>query len=438
MEWRLAGAAEQGRAIAAGQLDPVEQTEAYLAAAEASEDIYARLTPQRARDEAMAAHQRAKQGRRRGMLDGVALSWKDLFDTAGVATEAGTRLLAGRVPERDADVLIEATLGGSVCLGKTHMTELAFSGLGVNPMTATPPNIHDPELAPGGSSSGAALSVARGLAAAAVGSDTGGSVRIPAAWNDLVGLKTTHGRITTKGVVPLCRSFDTIGPLTRNVEDAAHVLALLEGRAAPDLRDASLRGKRLLVLEGLPFEGTREKPVQGFERAVEAFAKAGAVIERRGLPMVRPAMDLSGVLFAPEAYGEWKHEIEAAPEKMFAAILERFRSGRDALASDYAKGWHALEGYRAAYLEATAEYDAVLVPTSPILPPDVRRLLSDKRYFQEENVLALRNTRIGNVLGLCALNLPTGIPSCGISLMAPPMTEDRLLRLGMGAESALA
>ncbi|OOY32071.1 amidase family protein [Thioclava sp. F36-6] len=438
MEWRLAGAAEQGRAIAAGQLDPVEQTEAYLEAAEASEDIYARLTPQRARDEAMAAHQRAKQGTRRGMLDGVALSWKDLYDTAGVATEAGSRLLAGRVPERDADVLTEATLGGSVCLGKTHMTELAFSGLGVNPMTATPPNIHDPELAPGGSSSGAALSVARGLAAAAIGSDTGGSVRIPAAWNDLVGLKTTHGRITTKGVVPLCRTFDTVGPITRNVEDAAHVFALLERRNAPDLRDASLKGKRLLVLEGLPFEGTREKPVQGFERAVEAFAKAGAVIERRGLPMVRPAMDLSGVLFAPEAYGEWKHEIEAAPEKMFAAILERFRSGRDALASDYAKGWHELAGYRAAYLEATAEYDAVLVPTSPILPPDVRRLLSDKAYFQEENVLALRNTRIGNVLGLCALNLPTGIPSCGISLMAPPMTEDRLLRLGMAAESSLA
>ncbi|MPQ95691.1 amidase [Thioclava sp. JE_KL1] len=438
MEWRLAGAAEQGRAIAAGQLDPVEQTEAYLEAAEASEDIYARLTPKRARDEAMASHQRAKQGTRRGMLDGVALSWKDLYDTAEVATEAGSRLLAGRVPERDADVLIEATLGGSVCLGKTHMTELAFSGLGVNPMTATPPNIHDPELAPGGSSSGAALSVARGLAAAAIGSDTGGSVRIPAAWNDIVGLKTTHGRITTKGVVPLCRTFDTVGPITRNVEDAAHVFALLERRAAPDLRDASLRGKRLLVLEGLPFEGTREKPVQGFERAVEAFAKAGAVIERRGLPMVRPAMDLSGVLFAPEAYGEWKHEIEAAPEKMFAAILERFRSGRDALASDYAKGWHELAGYRAAYLEATAEYDAVLIPTSPILPPDVRRLLSDKAYFQEENVLALRNTRIGNVLGLCALNLPTGIPSCGISLMAPPMTEDRLLRLGMAAESSLA
>lgn len=318
------------------------------------------------------------------------------------------------------------------------MTELAFSGLGVNPMTATPGNIHDPKRAPGGSSSGAALSVARGLAAAAVGSDTGGSVRIPSAWNDLVGLKTTHGRVSTRGVVPLCRRFDTVGPIARNVEDCAHVLALLEGRTAPDLREASLDGMRLLVLEGLPFEGTREKPVQGFERAVERLARAGAVIESRGLPMVRPAMDLSGVLFAPEAYGEWKHEIEAAPEKMYPLILERFRSGRDVLASDYAAGWHALEAYRAQYLEAVAEYDAVLVPTAPIEPPDIERLLSDRAYFETENLLALRNTRLGNIFGLCVLTLPTGVASCGISLMGRPMEEDRLLRLGIAAESALA
>lgn len=438
MEWRLAGAAEQGRAIAAGELDPVEQAEAYLEAARDAGDIYARLTPERARDEAMAAHQRAKQGRRRGSLDGVSLSWKDLFDTAGVATEAGSKLLHGRVPDADAEVLVQATLGGAVCLGKTHMTELAFSGLGINPMTATPPNIRDPKLAPGGSSSGAALSVARGLAAAAVGSDTGGSVRIPSAWNDLVGLKTTHGRVTTKGVVPLCRSFDTVGPLARNVEDCAHVLALLEGRAVPDLREASLKGTRLLVLEGLPFEGAREKPVQGFESAVDRLAKAGAVIERRGLPMVRPAMELSGILFAPEAYGEWKHVIEAAPEKMYPVILERFRTGRDVLASEYVAGWHALAEYRAQYLEATAEYDAVLVATAPIEPPDALRLLTDKAYFESENLLALRNTRIGNILGLCVLTLPTGVPSCGISLMAAPMQEDRLLRLGMAAERALA
>ncbi|KEP68221.1 amidase [Thioclava dalianensis] len=437
MEWRLAGAAEQGRAIAAGELDPVEQVEAYLSAADASENIYARMTAQRARDEAMAAHQRAKSGRRYGALDGVALSWKDLVDTAGVGTEAGSRLLKGRVPEADAEALRVATLGGAVCLGKTHMTELAFSGLGVNPMTATPGNIHDPALAPGGSSSGAALSVSRGLAAAAIGSDTGGSVRVPAAWNDLVGLKTTHGRLSLQGIVPLCRRFDTLGPITRNVEDAAHVLALLEGRPVPDLRETSLRGKRLLVLEGLAFDQAREAPVQAFEAAVARLENAGAIIERRGLSMVEAAVGLSGVLFSPEAYGEWKHEIEAAPDKMYPVILERFRTGRDVLASDYLAAWHALEGYRAEYLEQTAQYDAVLVPTAPILPPNTQKLLTDRSYFETENLLALRNTRIANVLGLCALTLPTGTASCGLSLLGAPMSEDRLLRLGMAAESAL-
>jgi aspartyl-tRNA(Asn)/glutamyl-tRNA(Gln) amidotransferase subunit A len=431
------GAAEQGRLIAAGRLDPVAQAEAYLEAAAAAPEIYARLTPERARAEAEAARKRAQAGVRRGPLDGVALSWKDLFDTAGVATEAGSRLLEGRVPARDAEALEAATLAGTVCLGKTHMTELAFSGLGLNPSTATPPNAHDPALAPGGSSSGAALSVAMGLAAAAIGSDTGGSVRIPAAWNDLVGLKTTHGRLSLRGVVPLCKRFDTVGPLARTVEDCAHILAALEGRPAPDLRDATLSGARLLVLEGLPFDGARAEPVVGFEAAVARLAAAGARIERRTLPMVAPALALSGVLFAPEAYGLWRDVIEAAPEKMYPLILERFRGGAQVLAADYVKAWDDLVRYRAAWLEATAGYDAVLVPTAPILPPDAARLLSDRAYFEAENLLALRNTRIANVLGLCALTLPTGQPMTGISLMAAPMAEDRLLRLGHAAEAAL-
>jgi aspartyl-tRNA(Asn)/glutamyl-tRNA(Gln) amidotransferase subunit A len=436
---RFLGAVEQGRRIAAGTLDPVYQVEAYLEAAKGAEgdQIYTRLTPRRARAAAMAARQRAKAGTLRGPLDGVGISWKDLFDTAGIETEAGSRLLAGRVPTDDAEVLRMATLAGTICLGKTHMTELAFSGLGVNPMTATPPNVHDPRLAPGGSSSGAAVSVAMGMAAAAIGSDTGGSVRIPSAWNDLVGLKTTHGRVSTRGVVPLCKRFDTVGPLARNVEDCAHLLAALEGRHAPDLRDCTLVGKRLLVLEGLPFEGTRDAPVRGFEAAVERLAKAGAVIERRALPMVTPAMDLSGILFAPEAYGQWKEVIEAAPEKMYPLILERFRTGRDVRASDYVKAWEDLRRYRVEYLAETAAYDAVLVPTAPILPPDAARLLSDPAYFQTENLLALRNTRIGNIFGLCVLTLPTGVPATGISLMAAPMSEDRLLRLGIATEAAL-
>lgn len=437
MAWRMKTAAEQGRAIAAGKLDPVAQVEAYLDAAATEVRVYARLTPDRARAEAMAARSRAKAGLLRGPLDGVALSWKDLFDTAGVATEAGSRLLAGRVPGADAEVLRVATLQGTVCLGKTHMTELAFSGLGVNPMTATPPNVHDPRLAPGGSSSGAAVSVAMGLAAAAVGSDTGGSVRIPAAWNDLVGLKTTAGRVPLTGVVPLCARFDTVGPLARSVEDCALVLAALEGRRAPDLRGANLSGARLLVLEGLPFDGARDAPVAGFESAVARLAKAGAQIARNPLSMVDEAMGLSGVLFAPEAYGLWKDVIEAHPERMYSLILERFRTGAQVLAADYVAAWARLDRLRADWLAATAGYDAVLVPTAPILPPDAERLLTDPAYFATENLLALRNTRIGNIFGLCVLTLPTGLPATGISLMAAPGSEDRLLRLGMAAEAAL-
>lgn len=439
-EWLTRTAAEQGRAIGRGELDPLALTEAYLAAAKAHPDgtrIYARLTEERALAEAGAALARAKAGLRRGVLDGVPISWKDLFDTAGVATESGSRLLEGRVPSEDAEVLATATAGGLVCLGKTHMTELAFSGLGVNPMTATPPNVTDRALAPGGSSSGAAVSVGLGLAAAAIGSDTGGSVRIPSAWNGLVGLKTTHGRLSLQGAVPLALRFDTVGPLARSVEDCALLLAALEGGRAADLAGAQIKGARLLVLEGLPFEDAREAPVAGFEAAVARLADAGAQVERKELRITDLAMALSPTLFAPEAYGLWGDVIEAAPEKMYPVILERFRGGQMVSAPEYVAGWRKLEALRRDWAAEVAGYDAVLVPTAPILPPDAARLLSDPAYFATENLLALRNTRIGNLFGLCVLTLPTGVPCTGISLMGAPGQEERLLRLGHAAEAVL-
>ncbi len=189
-------AAELGREIGKGKINPVELTEAFLERIEGhalTPRIFARQTEARARGEAMGAASRAKAGFRRGLLDGVPISWKDLFDTAGVATEAGSALLRGRVPAQDAAVLQTATQAGTVCLGKTHMSELAFSGLGLNPVTATSPCLNDDKAVAGGSSSGAAASVAFGLAPAAIGSDTGGSVRIPAAWNDLVGSENHLG-----------------------------------------------------------------------------------------------------------------------------------------------------------------------------------------------------------------------------------------------------
>ncbi len=438
--WLHMSATALGREIGAGRINPVDLVEAHLDAIAAhplTERIFARVTPDRARAEAVAAASRQRTGQRRSLLDGVPLSWKDLFDSAGIATEAGSALLRNRVPKRDAEVLATATAQGSVCLGKTHMSELAFSGLGLNPVTATPPSINDENAVSGGSSSGAAASVAFGLAPAAIGSDTGGSVRIPAAWNDLVGLKTTHGRISLKGTVPLCERFDTVGPLAHTVEDCAQILALLEGSRPADLDGAGLAGVRLAMLETVALTDLRDRPAEGFEDAAARLSGAGARIEKLQAPEVAEALHLAGILFTAEGYAIWREVIEAAPQKMFPRILERFRSGAEVSAVDYIAGWRRLEQLRAQWAARTAGYDAVILPTSPILPPDSGRLMTDDAYYVSENLLALRNTRIGNLFGLCALTLPTGQPSCGIMLMAAPMAEERLLRLGAAAQRAL-
>lgn len=440
-DWLWMTAADLGRAIGAGKIDPVALTETYLGAIQAHglrDRIYARLTEDRALAEATAAAGRAKSGRRRGVLDGVPISWKDLFDTAGVVTEAGTALLKGRTPDRDALVLRNATAVGLVCLGKTHMSELAFSGLGYNPVTATPPSASDPDGVAGGSSSGAAASVAQGLAAAGIGSDTGGSVRVPSVWNDLVGLKTTSGLLSLQGVVPLAERFDTVGPLCRSVEDAALMLAALGGGAIPDLHGASLKGVRLAILQTLAMDDLDDAPAKGFATAVEKLRDAGAIIEEIDVPEVAEANGMSALLLATEAYGTWKHLIEDQPDLMFHEIRERFRVGGSFTGADFVAGWQRLDALRHAYLQKTAGYDAVILPTSPILPPKIAKLASDSTYYKDVNLLTLRNTRIGNLMGLAALTLPTGVPATGLMLQTPANTEARLLRLGAAAEAALA
>ncbi len=440
-DWLWTSAADLGRGIEAGEIDPVALTETYLDAIGAHElrdRIYARTTPDRARAEAEAAAHRALLGQRRSLLDGVPISWKDLFDTAGVATEAGSRLLAGRVPAQDARVLRNATRAGLVCLGKTHMTELAFSGLGYNPVTATPPSKVDPAGAPGGSSSGAATSVAFGLAAAGIGSDTGGSVRVPAVWNDLVGLKSTSGRLSLDGVVPLVARLDTVGPLTRSVEDAALLMAAMQAGPAPDLAGATLKGTRLMALTTAVMDDLAPQPAAGYQSAVERLQAAGATVERRAAPLIDEALSYSACVMSTEAYATWRTEIEAGPDLMFREILERMQAGLGFSGIDFVHAWQRLHVLRAEWLALTAGYDAVILPTAPNMPPDVERLASDPEYYKTENLLTLRNTRIGNLLGLCSLTLPTGLPGTGIMFFAPPMAEERLLRLGSAAEAALA
>ena len=433
-------AAELGRKIASGKLDPVELAEAYFDAIDGhrhSGDIYARTTPDRARTEAQAARARQQGNGLLGPLDGVPISWKDLFDTEGTATEAGCAMLKGRVPQRDATVLTNAARAGLVCLGKTHMTELAFSGLGVNPVTATPPNRHDPHLAPGGSSSGAAASVGYGLAAAGIGSDTGGSVRVPAAWNDLVGFKTSAGDLPLTGVVPLCAKFDTIGPLCRTVEDAHLLYAALAGQSAEPLGKTSLDGKKLLVLDAASLPPLDTAPIVAFEGALSKLSAAGAIIEHRHCPSVDAAMPLSGVLYTTEAYATWQDEIEAKGDLMNPLIRARFAAGLDHSGVAYVRAWQTLESLRQQWRSETDGFDAVVMPSVAILPPRTADLLADADYFMDRNLATLRNTRVGNLMGLSAVTLPTGVQHCGLMVMIPPGQDGKLLAIAAAMEKTL-
>jgi len=428
-----------GKAFEKNLIDPVEALEAFFDVIKQhrlTDRIYVEVTKARAVGEAEDARKRQKLNSRIGPLDGVPISWKDLFDVAGHETTAGSDLLKGRIPKSDCAILKLASINGLVTLGKTHMSELAFSGLGLNPITQTPPCVNDLDAVAGGSSSGAAASVAFGLAPAAIGSDTGGSVRIPAAWNDLVGLKTTLGRVSMDGVIPLSRSFDTVGPIVKTVEDAALLFSVTTGNKPFDLKSKPFEGGRLAILKGTALNDLQQRPALAFEESVKALSKFGFEIEEIEIEEVESALGLSN-LVPTEAYAEWRDEIEASPNLMYEEILQRFRGGRDVLASDYLKAMRDLEVFKRKFANKVSEFDAVILPTCPILPSNLERLKSDNSYYVSQNLMALRNTRIANLLGICALTIPTNYSSCGVSIMALPNMEEKLLRLGRAVELAI-
>jgi aspartyl-tRNA(Asn)/glutamyl-tRNA(Gln) amidotransferase subunit A len=437
-------AAQQGREIAARRLDPRDLTEAYLDAIANDPDaalIYARTTPERARVEAQAARDRQDTGALNGPLDGVPLAWKDNVDSAGIATEAGSRLLAGRVPETDAPVLGRATAAGLVCLGKTHMSELAFSGLGVNPITATPPNAFDALRAPGGSSSGSAVAAALGLASAAIGTDTGGSVRIPAVWNGLVGLKPGRGRVPLGGVVPLAESLDVVGPLARSAEDAALLLGVLAGDPRPVPEAAEPDGIALLAARGVVDEGCDAEVVDAFETALDALGEAGVKIGRAEVPEFARCLETAGEVSAivnSEGWRRWGSAIEANPGVMYPMIEARFRAGAETSPDADAQARAIYAELARAVAGRIAETGPIALPAVACMPPPVERLLADESYYAERNLLALRNTRLANLLDLPAITVPLATPSTGLMLFGAPGDEWRLLALARGLEPLLA
>jgi len=440
-----------GRAIATGTRDPRDLVEEYatrIADADPDNRIFYRTTLERARIEAAAAHERAKTGFSRSPLDGVPLSWKDLFDSAGDETPAGSKMLAGRSPAHDAAVLERLTTAGTICLGKTAMTELAFSGLGINPVYGTPANAHDldVERVPGGSSSGAGVSLARGLCAASIGTDTGGSVRIPASWNGLVGFKPSHGLIPRQGMVPLCPTLDTVGPLTRDVADAAALFTLLSGTRAINLDDETLRGRTLLVPGQVVFDEADPGVGETVTTTLEALAAQGATIRQEEIEPLSQMNALtwgSGIsIAAVEAWAQWGDTIRDKGDLMYPPVRTRFEGGTKPSAADVWQLAMLRAQLRAELTAQLAAVDAIAMPTIPIDPPPIGDLEDGGPAYDRANRLALRNTTLGNQLDMCAITLPVGTSKAGLPvglmLMAPKGRDARLLRLAHAAERALS
>ena len=422
---------ELSASLAEGAITPIEITEFYLdriAGAAVADRVYAYVSSERALVEAEAATTRQKKGARLSALDGIPISWKDLFDTKNIPTESGCKMLEGRVPSTDAGTVANATALGTICLGKTHLSELAFSGLGLNPMTETTPCVNDLEAVSGGSSSGAAGSVAFGLAPGAIGSDTGGSVRVPSAWNDLVGLKTTKGMLSDEGTQKLCARFDTAGPMGKSVGDTDLMFQALLGQT-PKAQEPQTP-KRIGVLQSVVLDDLEPEIASSYEAVKSRMGEAGLAMEDLQFPKIARAIELSSCVFNFEAYSDWQAMIAEKGDLMYPPIRKRFEIGREITPEMYESAWSELNEIRTQWQQETEDFDVVFLPTSPILPPKIKRLLEDEPFYTERNLIALRNTRVGNLLGLTVLTLPTDTPSVGMSFMAPAREDLRLLRHG--------
>jgi len=434
-----------------GTADPATAAAAALAAARAADPaIFTLLTPARAEAEAAASSGRHAAGAPLGPLDGVPVAWKDLFDLHGLATTAGSRVLADApAAAADAEVVRRMTAAGAVCVGRTNMTEFAFSGLGLNPHFGTPANPHSPPGSPripGGSSSGSAVAVARGIVPVAIGSDTSGSVRIPAAFNGIVGFKPSSGRYPMAGVYPLSHSLDTVGVFACTVADVIAVDAALAEPAAPSVVPGAAIGARIVVPTNIVFDAAEPAVVAAFEAALARLALAGVAIERRPLPVLDEILALfaaTGTLVVAEAYEVLGDLVETAET---AARIDHRVVVRARLGSKLAPGARdTLLAARARFVAAAAadrgEGTFVAFPTVPIVAPEIAPLAADEETFFRVNALVLRNTMLASFLDWCGVSLPCGTGDGGLPagflLNGPPGGDGRLLGFAAGVEAII-
>jgi aspartyl-tRNA(Asn)/glutamyl-tRNA(Gln) amidotransferase subunit A len=433
--------------IAAGRADPralAREALERMRQQDPDRSIFVHRLDERALWEADAAFERARSGTRRSILDGVPLAWKDNIDVFGAPCEAGSRLLEGRAPRSDAPIVKALARAGLVSIGKTNMTELAYSGLGYNPHTGTPRNPFDDETPrlPGGSSSGSAIAVARGLVPIAVGTDTGGSVRIPAAWNNLVGLKTTVGRTSIEGVVPLGPSLDTIGPIARTVADAAALFELMCGEPHIDLDVARPSDLRLIALSGSVLGNVESETAGVIAGAIDRLRGAGVLIEQRALASVEQAALVQSPA-AAESFALWGAEVRARPGVVFDRVEERVLGSGAITAEQYIAAKTRLAELGRRFAREIAGFDGVLMPTVAMRAPPIAAVEASADDYRAANARSLSLPSLANRLGLCAVTLPAGssgtpLLPVGLTVLGRPWLERRLLQVAYTLEAALS
>jgi len=436
-------------ALQQGSTSSVALTEAALARAQdpAGEGarVFTRVYADQARAAAQASDTLRAAGLARSPIDGLPVSIKDLFDVAGETTLAGSVARQGE-PAADAHAVVVQRLlaAGAVIIGRTNMVEFAYSGLGINPHYGTPLNPWDRATGriPGGSSSGAAVSVTDGMALGAIGSDTGGSVRIPAALCGLAGFKPSAWRVSMAGVLPLSTSLDSIGPLAPTVRCCATLDAILAGDEVAEWQPTELDGLRLAVPTTLALDGMDAHVSQAFADALSRLSAAGARIEEIEVPEFAQlaAINAKGGFTASEAWAWHRDLIARKADRYDPRVVSRIRRGQEMSAADYLDLLDAREAWVAAVEHRIARYDALLLPTVPVAAPTVAEVTASDDAYYAANGLILRNPTLINFLDGCAASVPCHSPGsapAGLMVAGANGADRRILSISMAIEDLL-
>jgi aspartyl-tRNA(Asn)/glutamyl-tRNA(Gln) amidotransferase subunit A len=375
---------------------------------------------------------------------GIPVSIKDLFDIKGQVTRAGSRALDDSPPaETDAPVVARLRRAGFIVIGRTNMTEFAYSGIGINPHYGTPKGAWQRSVGhvPGGSSSGAAVSIADRMAHGALGTDTGGSCRIPAAYNGIVGFKPTQRRVPLEGGVPLSFTLDSFGPLARTVACCAVLDAVLANEAIVPLQPRPIRGMRLAVPTTVALDELDDAVARAFERALETLSRRGALIERIAVPefLDVATINAKGGFAAAESYAWHRYLIVSKGDVYDPRVSARILRGESLSAADYIDLLGARKSLIARAAARLAPYDALALPTTANTPPRIADL-TDDRAFTKANLRSLRNCTLINMMDGCAISLPChreGEVPVGLMLAASGGADRRIFELAAGMEDVI-